>query len=48
MTTLTTNTLQNKTDAHWSGVFAMTLCVFVLIAPELWFRHSSTPDFISP
>lgn len=23
-----------KTDAHWSGVFAMTLCVFVLIASE--------------
>lgn len=34
MTTLSTNTLQNKTDAHWSGVFAMTLCVFVLIASE--------------
>jgi predicted MFS family arabinose efflux permease len=24
----------NKTDAHWGGVFAMTLCVFVLIASE--------------
>lgn len=23
-----------KTDAHWSGVFAMMLCVFVLIASE--------------
>ncbi|MBF4177204.1 MFS transporter [Lelliottia nimipressuralis] len=23
-----------KTDAHWGGVFAMTLCVFVLIASE--------------
>ena len=23
-----------KTDAHWSGVFDMTLCVFVLIASE--------------
>lgn len=34
MTTLSTNTLQNKSDAHWSGVFAMTLCVFVLIASE--------------
>ncbi|MDR9889988.1 MFS transporter [Pseudenterobacter timonensis] len=34
MTTSSTNTLQNKTDAHWSGVFAMTLCVFVLIASE--------------
>ncbi|HEJ7944243.1 TPA: MFS transporter [Serratia liquefaciens] len=24
----------NKTDAYWRGVFAMTLCVFVLIASE--------------
>ncbi|OKP17906.1 MFS transporter [Serratia liquefaciens] len=24
----------NKTDAYWGGVFAMTLCVFVLIASE--------------
>lgn len=23
-----------KTDAHWGGVFAMTLCVFILIASE--------------
>ncbi|HDL7647778.1 TPA: MFS transporter [Yersinia enterocolitica] len=23
-----------KTDAHWGGVFAMTLCIFVLIASE--------------
>lgn len=34
MTTSSTNTLQNRTEAHWSGVFAMTLCVFVLIASE--------------
>lgn len=28
------NTPDNKEQAHWSGVFAMTLCVFVLIASE--------------
>lgn len=34
MTTLSHNTLCNKTHAHWGGVFAMTLCVFILIASE--------------
>ncbi|WP_368940946.1 MFS transporter [Citrobacter werkmanii] len=34
MSTLSHNTLCNKTHAHWGGVFAMTLCVFILIASE--------------
>ena len=34
MSTLTRTTSQNTEHAHWSGVFAMTLCVFVLIASE--------------
>lgn len=33
MTTLT-HPLSQQKQAHWSGVFAMTLCVFVLIASE--------------
>lgn len=28
------NTGSGKQPAHWSGVFAMTLCVFALIASE--------------
>ncbi|EPJ0593886.1 MFS transporter [Enterobacter roggenkampii] len=34
MSTLSRTTSQNTEHAHWSGVFAMTLCVFVLIASE--------------
>lgn len=34
MSTLSRNTPQYNEHAHWSGVFAMTLCVFVLIASE--------------
>lgn len=34
MPTLSRTTSQNIEHAHWSGVFAMTLCVFVLIASE--------------
>ncbi|MDU4092848.1 MAG: MFS transporter [Pantoea sp.] len=34
MSTVSLKPLHDKTDAHWSGVFAMTLCVFVLIASE--------------
>lgn len=34
MTTLTRETEQYQKHAYWSGVFAMTLCVFVLIASE--------------
>lgn len=34
MSTLSHNTSCNKTHAHWGGVFAMTLCVFILIASE--------------
>lgn len=34
MSTLNHKTQPHKDNAHWSGVFAMTLCVFVLIASE--------------
>lgn len=34
MSTLNPTTLQNEKRAHWGGIFAMTLCVFVLIASE--------------
>lgn len=34
MSTLSLNKTQTKQHAHWGGVFAMTLCVFVLIASE--------------
>lgn len=34
MSTVSHKTSPSKTDAHWGGVFAMTLCVFVLIASE--------------
>lgn len=34
MSTLSHHTSQQKEQAHWGGVFAMTLCVFVLIASE--------------
>ncbi|HGM6859297.1 MFS transporter [Serratia rubidaea] len=34
MSTVSLKTSSNKTDAHWGAVFAMTLCVFVLIASE--------------
>lgn len=34
MSSLSFKTSHNKIHAHWSGVFAMTLCVFVLIASE--------------
>ncbi|WEJ82612.1 MFS transporter [Kluyvera intermedia] len=34
MSTLTRQSSQQKEHAHWGGVFAMTLCVFVLIASE--------------
>ncbi|GLR10308.1 MFS transporter [Mixta theicola] len=34
MSTLTRETSQHQEHAYWSGVFAMTLCVFVLIASE--------------
>ncbi|QUW65098.1 MFS transporter [Pseudomonas synxantha] len=31
---MNTSSTSNEAPAHWSGVFAMTLCVFVLIASE--------------
>ncbi|CAI1192231.1 Purine ribonucleoside efflux pump nepI [Serratia proteamaculans] len=34
MSTLSREILHNQERACWSGVFAMTLCVFVLIASE--------------
>lgn len=34
MSTLSSDAAQNNARASWSGVFAMTLCVFVLIASE--------------
>lgn len=34
MSTLSLKKTQTKQHAHWGGVFAMTLCVFVLIASE--------------
>ncbi|WP_312979318.1 MFS transporter [Atlantibacter sp.] len=34
MSTLIRKTSHGKAHAHWSGVFAMTLCVFALIASE--------------
>ncbi|EAO2686148.1 MFS transporter [Salmonella enterica] len=34
MSTISLKTPHNKTHAYWGGVFAMTLCVFVLIASE--------------
>ncbi len=34
MSTLSGETPHNQERACWSGVFAMTLCVFVLIASE--------------
>ncbi len=34
MSTVSLKQLYGKTHAYWSGVFAMTLCVFVLIASE--------------
>ncbi len=34
MSTLNPTTSQNEEHAHWGGIFAMTLCVFVLIASE--------------
>ncbi|HIE0648043.1 TPA: MFS transporter [Serratia marcescens] len=34
MPTVSLKRSPKKTDAHWGGVFAMTLCVFVLIASE--------------
>lgn len=34
MSRMSRNPSQNKVHAHWGGVFAMTLCVFVLIASE--------------
>ena len=34
MSTVSLKQLSEKTHAYWSGVFAMTLCVFVLIASE--------------
>lgn len=34
MSTLNPTTSQNEERAHWGGIFAMTLCVFVLIASE--------------
>lgn len=34
MSTLSHQTSHQKEQAHWGGVFAMTLCVFVLIASE--------------
>ena len=34
MSTLNPTTLQNEERAHWGGIFAMTLCVFILIASE--------------
>lgn len=34
MSTLTCETARDKDRAYWSGVLAMTLCIFVLIASE--------------
>lgn len=34
MSTLNPVTLRTKEHAYWGGIFAMTLCVFVLIASE--------------
>lgn len=34
MSTLSLKTPHDKVHAHWSGIFAMTLCVFVLVASE--------------
>ncbi|USU99445.1 MFS transporter [Serratia entomophila] len=34
MPTPSHKTSRNKTHAHWGGVFAMTFCVFILIASE--------------
>ncbi len=34
MSTLNPASPQNEERAHWGGIFAMTLCVFVLIASE--------------
>lgn len=34
MSTLSRTTPPTPAHAHWGGVFAMTLCVFVLIASE--------------
>ena len=34
MSTLSQTTSQNDRPAYWGGIFAMTLCVFVLIASE--------------
>jgi predicted MFS family arabinose efflux permease len=34
MSTLNPATSQNEERAHWGGIFAMTLCIFVLIASE--------------
>lgn len=34
MSTLIRDTSRHKESAYWSGVFAMTLCIFVLIASE--------------
>ncbi|QYK10182.1 MFS transporter [Shewanella mangrovisoli] len=34
MSALSFNKSRHMTDAHWSGVFSMTLCIFVLIASE--------------
>ncbi|MDU1108599.1 MAG: MFS transporter, partial [Enterobacter sp.] len=34
MSTLNPAASQNEERAHWGGIFAMTLCVFVLIASE--------------
>lgn len=34
MSILNHTTSQNEEHAHWGGIFAMTLCVFVLIASE--------------
>lgn len=34
MSILNHTTSQNQEHAHWGGIFAMTLCVFVLIASE--------------
>ncbi|WP_431612782.1 MFS transporter [Enterobacter chengduensis] len=34
MSTLNPTSSKNEEHAHWGGVFAMTLCVFVLIASE--------------
>ncbi|HDV9098438.1 TPA: MFS transporter, partial [Enterobacter kobei] len=34
MSTLNHTTSQHEEHAYWGGIFAMTLCVFVLIASE--------------